>query len=302
MKRNKVLSLFLILALFVSMVGIINVDTTYAAAKKKASNKVKVKVASYTSDSVTINWNKIKKPDKGYAVFRNGKAIAHLGKKATKFTDTNLAPGTSYTYQIKTFKVKKVKKKGKKVRKYTYKKKSNKISVTTYPANAAKPANQNNASSPSEATDVVSYNKQFIQDYVNKNGYTNGNGDKTVHFSNGSSNDVYIVSHAYSIELISYVKTNDMSMLTTMLLDTSYNAVVSPIVTIGSLEMRTTFIPEKYTKYTKLSFTSDSSSASLDVAQNLANSAFKLAMSSWDLALFTNYNITMKDLGFLLWD
>ena len=134
--RKRILPCFLVLALFVTMFGALGTDEAYAASMKKAAKKIKVQVTSVSQNSATLSWNKIKKPDKGYAVFRNGAPIAYLGKKATSYTDTGIVAGTAYNYQIKTYKVKKVKKK----KKYTYKKKSNVVSITTPAAPAPAPA------------------------------------------------------------------------------------------------------------------------------------------------------------------
>ena len=45
----------------------------------------------YTS----LRWNTIKSPNNGYAVFRDGKAIAHLGKKRVTYFDNKLVFPTS---------------------------------------------------------------------------------------------------------------------------------------------------------------------------------------------------------------
>ena len=101
----------------------------------------------YTS----LRWNTIKSPNNGYAVFRDGKAIAHLGKKRVTYFDNKLVAGTTHTYQIKTYVAKKRtqwynkrtkkwqnSKPAKKYRgksrtyyAYSYKKKSNAVRITT---------------------------------------------------------------------------------------------------------------------------------------------------------------------------
>lgn len=103
----------------------------YAAAKKKNNaKKITLRVTDTTRTTVSLKWNKVKGA-KGYAVFRNGKPVKHLGKKATKYTDSSLRPDTGYTYQVKSYTKKTKKKNGKKVIRYSYKKKSNKASATT---------------------------------------------------------------------------------------------------------------------------------------------------------------------------
>ena len=63
--------------------------------------------------SVTISWSQLTKKQRnritGIAVFRNGKAVRNLGKTAKNYNDTGLQPGTSYKYNLKTFKVSKQK-------------------------------------------------------------------------------------------------------------------------------------------------------------------------------------------------
>lgn len=67
------------------------------------------------TSTVSLSWTKLTKAQQkkvnGITVFRNGVAVANLSKKASSYTDSGLAAGTSYTYQIKTYKktVKKVK-------------------------------------------------------------------------------------------------------------------------------------------------------------------------------------------------
>ena len=138
-----------------------------AAVKKKKSKTAKTITlyASATGQSTAyLSWNKIKKQQKGYAVFRNGVPIAHLGKRLS-FSDSGLSAGTAYTYQIKTYKTKKVKqwynkatgkwqkkkpkKKfrggSKKIVTYTYKKPSRPVTIRT--AAAPKPQPQPSSSS-----------------------------------------------------------------------------------------------------------------------------------------------------------
>ena len=82
-------------------------DSVYAASKR--SNKITVYAWNVQENSLCLNWNKIKSSYNGYAVFRNGKAIAHLNKRSTGYFDYRLGDGTLYKYQIKTYKTKKVK-------------------------------------------------------------------------------------------------------------------------------------------------------------------------------------------------
>lgn len=141
-----------------------NLDAS-AMAKKKKKAKVATKITLYASaygqNGASLSWNKIKKPEKGYAVFRDGHPIAHLGKKKLSFTDSGLSAGSTHYYQIKVYKTKKVKqwynkktgtwqkKKPKKkdrgkrrtITTYTYKRPSKYVYITTVAApKAATPA------------------------------------------------------------------------------------------------------------------------------------------------------------------
>lgn len=80
-----------------------------ASAAVKLPSKITLKAKSSGQTKAVLTWNRIKKPDKGFAVFRNGTLIKHLSKKTVNYTDTGLKAGTAYRYQIKTYKVKKTK-------------------------------------------------------------------------------------------------------------------------------------------------------------------------------------------------
>ena len=69
-------------------------------------NNISGKANSQTA--VTLSWKQLTKKQRkkigGIAVFRNGDVVAKLSKTAKNFTDTGLKAGTSYTYQVKTYK------------------------------------------------------------------------------------------------------------------------------------------------------------------------------------------------------
>ena len=154
MKKNVSKSIAIILAFCIAFSGLpfLAGELDVHAASKKVAKKVTLQAAASGQDAVVLKWNKIKKPQKGYAVFRDGTPIAHVGKKRT-FTDTGLQAGSSHTYQIKVYKTQKVKMwynkatgkwqkkkpaknnrgKSKKVTTYTYRKPSNAVNVRTEP-------------------------------------------------------------------------------------------------------------------------------------------------------------------------
>lgn len=140
------------------------------SSEAKAAKKIYVSARATGYYTASISWNKIKKPQSGYALFRDGVVIAHFGKKTTSYSDAGLAAGSYHTYQVKAYKKKTTKKKmwrnkytgelrkkrpkkGKKdwkkktikTVKYTYKKSSNVASVST----PAKPASTAPATKPS---------------------------------------------------------------------------------------------------------------------------------------------------------
>lgn len=125
--------------------------TVDAYAKKKVAKKITLRAAASGQSVAILSWNKIKKPEKGFAVFRDGVCIAHLGKKTTSFADSGLSAGSYHTYQVKVYKIKKTKKKvnGKKktVKTYKYSKASNAVGIQTAVAPAAAPAQSGSGTS-----------------------------------------------------------------------------------------------------------------------------------------------------------
>ena len=159
MKNNLLKAIVIILTFFMVFSGLPflagNLEAI-ALTKKKLPKNITLYAAADGQTQVELKWNKINSPSKGYAVFRNGQPVAHLNTKKIVFTDKNLEAGTSYTYQIKTYTKKTVKMwfnkktekwqkkkparkyrgKSKKEAVYTYKKKSNAVTIHT----AAAPA------------------------------------------------------------------------------------------------------------------------------------------------------------------
>ena len=81
--RKKLLSILLILSLFVGMAGIVNVDTAYAASKKKAkimTNTVTMQVGESYQQKVLNNKGKAIKAKKVKWKSKN-KSVATINKK-----------------------------------------------------------------------------------------------------------------------------------------------------------------------------------------------------------------------------
>ena len=99
-------------------------------------------------NSASLSWTKLsskqKKKVTGIAIFRNGAAVKMVSKSTSSYTDGGLKAGTTYKYQVKTYKTKKVKQwYNKKTGKWQTKKpakkyrgKSRKVTTYTY-ANAS---------------------------------------------------------------------------------------------------------------------------------------------------------------------
>ena len=73
----------------------------HAASKPAKVTKLNLAWKGQTS---TLTWSKVKKNLNGYTVFRNGTAIASVGKGTLTFKDSNLETGTTYSYYVKAFK------------------------------------------------------------------------------------------------------------------------------------------------------------------------------------------------------
>ena len=187
--RKKIVAILIILTLAVTMFPFLPENSAYAATKK--SNKIAKKITLTVSlnkktNVAKLKWKKIKKPQNGYAVFRNGKVIARLGTKKITYTDKKLKAGKKYVYQIKTYKKykktqwynKKTKKwqtkqpakryRGKKRRitAYKYVNASNKKVVKTKPASNPDSGNTDTPTPPEPLNDEENYANVEIKDEV----------------------------------------------------------------------------------------------------------------------------------------
>lgn len=129
--KRRIISIVMMAVLaFITFSSVLEKPEVYAASKK-LPKKIKLSASVDGQTNVDLKWNKIKKPNNGYAVFRDGKCIARLGKKWTSYYDINSGSTSGHTYQIKTYKKVKKRVKGKKRTVYKYLKASNVVSLTT---------------------------------------------------------------------------------------------------------------------------------------------------------------------------
>ena len=96
--KRRTMSALLVLSLVFTMFAV-NTVPTHAATKT-----LKLKASASGQTQAVLTWNKISKPYSGYAVFRDGRIVKYFGKGTTKFTDSGLASGSAYSYQIKSYK------------------------------------------------------------------------------------------------------------------------------------------------------------------------------------------------------
>lgn len=89
---------------FSSMLSVMTTET-YAASAKAPAKVGGVAGTGSGQTYASIKWTKIKKNKntKGYTVYRNGAAVGSVGKGTSFFTDYNLAPGRTYTYQVRAY-------------------------------------------------------------------------------------------------------------------------------------------------------------------------------------------------------
>ena len=146
-KLTKIIAFFAIFCMaFTSLPMMAGEMESYALAKN-----IKLYASASGKYGANLRWNKIKSPNNGYAVFRDNKVIVRLGKNRTAFADKGLKSGSAHSYQIKTYKTRKITQwynkktrkwqnskpakkyrgKSRKVTTYSYKKTSNKVSIRT---------------------------------------------------------------------------------------------------------------------------------------------------------------------------
>ena len=271
--RKKGISLLVILAMLVSIVGIANTDTTYAATKKIHLKKTTVNLV-------------VGKTYQQKLIAKNGKVI-----KATKVK-----------WKSKNKSIAKINKKGKitavkaGTAKMTakYKGKTYKFTVKVKKKAAPAPAKTG---------------LQKLYSYINQYGYVNGNGDKTVSYE-FKTTEVFFINHSGCIEFVmydtqdtsNYSEISHVSMMMYLPETTSTRSDIGIYMVTGQYgsyesEAHTTINCGTYTKNQTLYFYIDNDNFPSDT-QNLLNATFKLAMSVWDSGLMENFGMELRDVGF----
>ena len=372
--RKKFLSLLLIVSLFVGMVGIVNIDTAYAASKKKTHIMTKT-VSMYlgqnyqqkllSSKGKTIKAKKVKWKSKNNVVATINKkgliTAVNLGEakmtakykgKTYKFTvvvtpvptpapaptptpaptpsDSNsyISFNTDSLYVLKGYydTVEVNTDKGESV---TYDINNNNVScswgdwidgtntveleitgekigtsiVTVYDTN-------NPLVRDTLEVHVVGA-LQLLQAIVNEDGYTNGNGHKTLKTQIDDNNQSFIIDEGNNQLRFSYFATTsstdyDSIAQIDMYLKLPESATASPEITFAitnsstsnelNLKAHTTISVEDYSKDDSVYFIKDDGNLTLDF-QDLCNSYLRLAMSGWALTL-AEHGLSLESIGF----
>lgn len=153
---------------------------------------------------------------------------------------------------------------------------------------------------------VFSY-LEMLQYVVGEDGYTNGNGDKTLKYAVDDSTTTYFIDHGSDVEFFffnnhetSELKAGTMVKMT-MELPEDYSTV--PEITIEINDYYFTahayVTTTDYNESDELYFYRDSGNTPTNVSiQNLCNASFRAAMGAWDLGLKSLVGFSMNDMGF----
>ena len=376
--KKKVLSFLLIFSLMFGIVGVFNVDTTYAASKKIHLKKTTVSIVAgetYQQKLIDKNGKTIKATAVKWKSLKT--SVAKINKKG-KITAVNAGTAKmTAKYKGKTFKFTvKVKEKiiptpdpspsptptptptpspthnsyiGVSASSLTLRVgETKRVTVTTdlgFPVSANNGANVNlqwgswasgtctldvagiyagntvitiydsvDRNVKAEINVQVLGGLQALHNYVDEKGYVNGNGDKTVKYNYNSDVSCYIINHNDSIEFSYYNddKKTDYEALCSlnMIMKLPESSTTNPEILFvintssgggGYLEAYSTIYVASYygdnsTVYFNVTNTSLPSSADI---QGLCNSHLKMAMAMWEANLFTNFKMTLSDIGFV---
>ena len=101
---KRLLTTLVIFALVFTCIPAIS-GTLEADAAAKPAKVQGFKHTSIEKTSAKKKKKKVSKNLKGYTIYRNGKAIKNLGKNTTRFKDSGLKSGRTYSYYIRAYNI-----------------------------------------------------------------------------------------------------------------------------------------------------------------------------------------------------
>lgn len=337
--RNKLLSFFLILSLFVGIVGVINVDTSYAASKKIHLKKTTVSLAAgktyqqklINANGKTIGASRVKWRSSKPSVAKINKKGKITAVKAGTAKMTAKYNGKTYSFKVRVIGLRKksislltgekyqqklINYNGKAFSATSVKWKSSKPSVAKISSSGKITAVKSGTTTMTAKYKGKTYKfkvsvssaLELLQYYISTDGYTNGNGDQTIEHAISSTETVYFVDLGDSIEFhfFSYYDTSDYESSThvTMVLDVPEDDFSSPNIRVEIGDYYFTahsyVTTSDYSSTDELYFYRDEGNTPTSVSiQDLCNSSFRAAMASWELSLYELYGLGLSDLGFV---
>lgn len=165
-------------------------------------------------------------------------------------------------------------------------------------------ANEDNASNQKPSNDAAQ-NIAELKNEIQKNGYTNTNGDKAIRGLEGSFTPAII--YVKNTDVLRFIMIGQSDYITTVTMEVSSSDNSLPVKVIFmcagkgfSFTVEGTIIPSEYSvdQGCYFTFKGNNSPFSESDIQELSNSILKLAFTEWDYTLKMNTSYTMKDIGF----
>ncbi|MCM1283222.1 MAG: Ig-like domain-containing protein [Muribaculaceae bacterium] len=154
-------------------------------------------------------------------------------------------------------------------------------------------------------SDDIAKNIAALKAYIQKYGYTNGNGDKTIKGSGDNFTPVIAYEKDRDVLCFALVANNGVKAGLSMEMKSADNSapMVASFTLVGTgfvFIAEGTVIPSEYTvdKGCYFTFAENYSQFSESDIQEVSNSTLKLAFVSWEYTLMENCGLTMKDIGF----
>lgn len=161
----------------------------------------------------------------------------------------------------------------------------------------------------SASTGNIAKNIAEVKNYIQKNGYTNVNGDKVIR----GKEDLYTPAIVYEKKRDTLVflmdGKDDLEILVDMEIGSSDNSAPIEVSFICGYSIyigaaTTTIIPSEYINDKNYKFTFEYNSMPIDESESgeLANNAVRLAFLQWDYLLRADTGYGLKDIGFTAMD